>query len=200
VLIFDEPTAALTGSEAQAVRHRARPQARGISMVYISHRMAEIFSCATASPSSATVAMSTDPSPKADPDDVVRKMVGREITQLYPDKLALAGQPAACCFRSRALPTANALLACQLRTARRRNPRHRRPDRRRPHRDRPDHLRPETGDIRNRRAATAAAIRIRSYSDAVKAGLVYLSEDRKGSACSSTCRSARTSPPSTLAS
>lgn len=47
VLILDEPTAALAASETQALFHLIRTlKARGISMIYISHRMEEIFQIA----------------------------------------------------------------------------------------------------------------------------------------------------------
>ncbi|PSB55763.1 hypothetical protein C7B61_21080, partial [filamentous cyanobacterium CCP1] len=47
VLILDEPTAALAASETQALFHLIRTlKAQGISMIYISHRMEEIFQIA----------------------------------------------------------------------------------------------------------------------------------------------------------
>jgi ribose transport system ATP-binding protein len=49
MLILDEPTAALTEREAQVLFGIMRDlAARGISIIYISHRMAEIFDNATA--------------------------------------------------------------------------------------------------------------------------------------------------------
>ncbi|MCG3056340.1 D-xylose ABC transporter ATP-binding protein, partial [Escherichia coli] len=45
VLIFDEPTAALTEAETRILFGIIRElKAHGISIIYISHRMAEIFS------------------------------------------------------------------------------------------------------------------------------------------------------------
>lgn len=50
ILILDEPTAALTETEAQTLfRIMHRLAERGIAIIYISHRMAEILSIATAS-------------------------------------------------------------------------------------------------------------------------------------------------------
>ena len=89
VLIFDEPTAALTENEAQALFGIIRGlKARGLSIIYISHRMAEIFAlCDRVTVFRDGRYVSTDPVAETSPEQVVRRMVGREITQLYPAKL-----------------------------------------------------------------------------------------------------------------
>ncbi len=88
VLIFDEPTAALTEAEAQILFGIINDlKANGISIVYISHRMAEIFSlCDRVTVFRDGRYVATEKVAALSPDDVVRLMVGREITQLYPDK------------------------------------------------------------------------------------------------------------------
>jgi ribose transport system ATP-binding protein len=88
VLMLDEPTAALTETEARRLFSIVRDlKARGISIIYISHRMAEIFSlCDRVTVFRDGRYVSTDLIASVTPDDVVRKMVGREITQLYPEK------------------------------------------------------------------------------------------------------------------
>ncbi|MBL0372180.1 sugar ABC transporter ATP-binding protein [Rhizobium sp. KVB221] len=90
VLIFDEPTAALTETEAQVLFGIIRGlKAQGISIIYISHRMAEIFSlCDRVTVFRDGRYVSTEKIAEITPDDVVRRMVGREITRLYPPKLA----------------------------------------------------------------------------------------------------------------
>ncbi|MGH6807171.1 MAG: sugar ABC transporter ATP-binding protein [Ensifer adhaerens] len=90
VLILDEPTAALTEAEAQALFGIIRDlKAAGISIIYISHRMAEIFSlCDRVTVFRDGRHVSTERVADVTPDDVVRRMVGREITQLYPPKQA----------------------------------------------------------------------------------------------------------------
>jgi len=95
VLIFDEPTAALTEAEAQALFGIIRGlKERGISIIYISHRMAEIFAlCDRVTVFRDGRYVSTDRIAEVTPDHVVRRMVGREITQLYPQKLK--GEPGA---------------------------------------------------------------------------------------------------------
>ncbi|TDM34014.1 sugar ABC transporter ATP-binding protein, partial [Macrococcoides canis] len=92
VLIFDEPTAALTESETQILFAIIRDlKAQGISIIYISHRMAEIFSlCDRVTVFRDGRYVSTEKVADVTPDDVVRRMVGREITQLYPEKQAPA--------------------------------------------------------------------------------------------------------------
>ena len=48
VIIMDEPTAALTQSETRVLFEAANAlRERGVSIVYISHRMEEILNCAT---------------------------------------------------------------------------------------------------------------------------------------------------------
>ncbi|MGO6694296.1 sugar ABC transporter ATP-binding protein [Rhizobium johnstonii] len=92
VLIFDEPTAALTESETQVLFAIIRDlKAQGISIIYISHRMAEIFSlCDRVTVFRDGRYVSMEKVADVTPDDVVRRMVGREITQLYPEKQAPA--------------------------------------------------------------------------------------------------------------
>lgn len=88
VLIFDEPTAALTEAEAQVLFGIINDlKAQGISIVYISHRMAEIFSlCDRVTVFRDGRYVSTEKVSEITSEDIVRRMVGREITQLYPEK------------------------------------------------------------------------------------------------------------------
>ncbi|MGO7550632.1 D-xylose ABC transporter ATP-binding protein, partial [Rhizobium leguminosarum] len=66
-------------------------KAQGISIIYISHRMAEILSlCDRVTVFRDGRYVSTEKVADLKPDDVVRRMVGREITQLYPEKKELA--------------------------------------------------------------------------------------------------------------
>ena len=86
ILILDEPTAALTGTEAEilfAILERLR--ARGVGMVYISHKLDEVFRLAdriTVLRDGRTV--STDPKESLDKACVIARMVGREVTDLFP--------------------------------------------------------------------------------------------------------------------
>lgn len=88
VLILDEPTAALTEAEAQVLFGIMRQLAdRGISLIYISHRMVEIFdNCDRVSVFRDGCYVTTQTVSDIMPSDVVNAMVGREIGDLYPEK------------------------------------------------------------------------------------------------------------------
>jgi ribose transport system ATP-binding protein len=88
VLILDEPTAALTEKEAQMLFGIMRRLAdQGISIIYISHRMAEIFgNCDRVTVFRDGQYIVTHDVADIGPDDVVSAMVGRVIDTLYPPK------------------------------------------------------------------------------------------------------------------
>lgn len=89
ILILDEPTAALTEREAQVlfgIMHSLA--ARGISIIYISHRMVEIFEhCDRVTVFRDGKRIMTEDVAKVTTDDIVNSMVGRVIGKLYPPKL-----------------------------------------------------------------------------------------------------------------
>ena len=89
ILILDEPTAALTEREAQVlfgIMHSLA--ARGISIIYISHRMVEIFEhCDRVTVFRDGKRIITEDVSKVTTDDIVNSMVGRVIGKLYPPKL-----------------------------------------------------------------------------------------------------------------
>ncbi len=182
VLIFDEPTAALTESETQVLFGIIRDlKAQGISIIYISHRMAEIFSlCDRVTVFRDGRYVSTENVADLTPDDIVRRMVGREITQLYPEKqtasertnetilsLGKLGDDSrfhdvSFDLRKGEILGIGGLIGsgrteiaegiCGLRQV-------------------------TEGDVK----LHGQRLNARSYAEAVKAGVVYLSEDRKGS-------------------
>ncbi len=88
ILILDEPTAALTEREAQVLFGIMRSlAARGISIIYISHRMVEIFEhCDRVSVFRDGRHIMTEDVAKVTSDDIVNSMVGRVIGKLYPPK------------------------------------------------------------------------------------------------------------------
>ena len=88
VLILDEPTAALTEREAQTLFGIMRElAARGISIIYISHRMAEIFeNCDRVSVFRDGEHIMTRRVAETTPSELVTSMVGRVLDQLYPEK------------------------------------------------------------------------------------------------------------------
>ena len=86
VIVMDEPTAALSAVEAERLMDVARRlRERGAAVVFVSHRLDEVFALCdrfTVMRDGATVAEAPSPSPS--PDEVVRLMVGRELTELFP--------------------------------------------------------------------------------------------------------------------
>lgn len=92
ILILDEPTAALTEAEAQILFGIMKSlAAEGISIIYISHRMVEIFEqCDRVSVFRDGEHVVTNDVKDITPNDVVNSMVGREINDLYPAKQTAA--------------------------------------------------------------------------------------------------------------
>jgi ribose transport system ATP-binding protein len=90
ILILDEPTAALTEHEAQKLFGIMRRLAdRGMGIIYISHRMAEIFqNCDRVTVMRDGQHIRTDRTRDVTSSDVVNAMVGRELDALYPPKLS----------------------------------------------------------------------------------------------------------------
>ncbi|MER2091344.1 MAG: sugar ABC transporter ATP-binding protein, partial [Saccharopolyspora rectivirgula] len=86
VLILDEPTASLTEQETQELFGIIRElTAQGIAVLYISHRLDEIFEIGdrvTVMRDGAVVA--TKPVSELDEAKLVRLMVGRNVENLYP--------------------------------------------------------------------------------------------------------------------
>ncbi|WWE59795.1 sugar ABC transporter ATP-binding protein [Parasalinivibrio latis] len=88
ILILDEPTAALTENEAQILfRIMQELKAKGISVIYISHRMVEVFEqCDRVTVFRDGKLITTEVVKETTPDQVVNHLVGRKLTDLYPDK------------------------------------------------------------------------------------------------------------------
>lgn len=96
IMILDEPTSALTEREAQVLFGIMRQlSANGIAIIYISHRMAEIFdNCHRVSVFRDGQHIRTDLIDDVTPEVVVHAMVGRQIDSLYPPKLQSPPGPA----------------------------------------------------------------------------------------------------------
>lgn len=96
ILILDEPTSALTEAETEklfSIVHRLK--ARGLGIIHISHRMAEIFDhCDRVTVFRDGNFVDCLEVAETSPQEVVNRMVGRDIAQLYPPKLDSApGRP-----------------------------------------------------------------------------------------------------------
>jgi inositol transport system ATP-binding protein len=95
VIIMDEPTSALSGREAEALfRTIADLQQRGIALVYISHKLAEVFQLAHR----VTVLrdgcqLGTHPINELTPDRLIALMVGRKLDPVSSPKAAIHEPP-----------------------------------------------------------------------------------------------------------
>ena len=177
ILILDEPTAALTSNEVQTLFETIRKlRAHGVSMLYISHRLDEIFEIADR----VTVIrdgehVRTEDVRQVTRDQLVSWMVGRTLSNLYPKEEVPIGEVI---FEARHIRqerlihdvsfglrrgeilgvaglagagrTELALALCGL-------------------------SRPDSGEIR----LDGAPVRIAHYRDAMNLGIYYISEDRQ---------------------
>ena len=86
VIIMDEPTAALTPKETETLFRVARKlREDGVSIVYISHRLEEIFElCDRVDVLRDGTFISSKKIEDTDMNEVVRMMIGRDIGERYP--------------------------------------------------------------------------------------------------------------------
>ncbi|MEZ0172344.1 sugar ABC transporter ATP-binding protein [Microvirga sp. TS319] len=178
VVAFDEPTAVLTPVEAESLFAIIRKlRSHGVAVLYISHRLNEVKAIADR----VTVLrdgrhIATRDIEGLEPLEMARLMVGRDMSKLYPDKPATASEHIILSVRDMAVPghVENASFTLKrgeilgfggLIGA-----------------GRTElfeglvGLRPSQGAIILR----GQSVRFRDASDAMAAGIVYLSEDRKG--------------------
>lgn len=94
ILVLDEPTAALTESEVETLfRIIEKLKARGVGMVYISHKLDEVFRLSdriTVLRDGRTVG--TAPASEWDVPGVIARMVGREVGDIFPESLHERGR------------------------------------------------------------------------------------------------------------
>ena len=93
IVILDEPTAALNAADVEKLnRHIERLKSQGKAIVYISHRMEEVFQvCDTVTVLKDGRNVDTLPMADVTPKSLVAMMVGRQIEDLYPARAAAAG-------------------------------------------------------------------------------------------------------------
>ena len=93
VLIMDEPTSALTDKEvAHLFRIIKQLRAQGKGIVYITHKMNELFEIADeVSVFRDGKYIDTKLSSEVTRDDIIKMMVGREITQMFPKETVPIG-------------------------------------------------------------------------------------------------------------
>lgn len=95
VLIMDEPTSAITEKEVEHLFNIIRDlRSRGIGIVYITHKMSELFEIADEfSVFRDGQYIATHASEDVTRDDIIRMMVGREISQMFPKEEVELGEP-----------------------------------------------------------------------------------------------------------
>ena len=187
LLILDEPTSALSQAEIERLfAVVAALKEHGVTMIYISHKLDEIFRIADR----VTVLrdgeyIGTLPIAEADPQRLIQMMVGRSLNDLYPEGDG-AGERGGSAGRAPQPPpgwTAGRPHAERhlLHRARRRDPWHRRVDGSWPHRVAGNAVRRPSRSARPRADLDLAGKerRIASPRDAIRAGIAFVTEDRK---------------------
>lgn len=108
VLILDEPTAALNAADVEVLnRSIRRLREEGRAIVYISHRMDEIFSiCDEVTVLKDGQFVGTRAIKDVTPDGLIAMMVGRELADLFPARAASLGTPVLELSGFRAVPKA----------------------------------------------------------------------------------------------
>jgi rhamnose transport system ATP-binding protein len=95
VLIMDEPTAALSGPEVERLFSVVRNlREHGSGVLFISHRLEEVFAiCDTATVMRDGAVVHDAEIASMTPDGMVKRMVGRELSALFPKQDAAVGDP-----------------------------------------------------------------------------------------------------------
>ncbi|MEO8043599.1 MAG: sugar ABC transporter ATP-binding protein [Spartobacteria bacterium] len=90
ILIFDEPTSSLSEPDAQQLFQLIEKlKARGLTMIYVSHRMPELFRlCDQISVLRDGRYVGTLPRDEMTPDAVVQMMIGRSVAEFFPEHLS----------------------------------------------------------------------------------------------------------------
>lgn len=93
IIVMDEPTSAITEKEAQVLFAQIdQLKKQGVAIIYISHKMDEIFRISD----TITVLrdgewIGTKPASELDDNSLIKMMVGRELTDIYPKEPAPIG-------------------------------------------------------------------------------------------------------------
>lgn len=91
VLIFDEPTASLTGKDIDKLFELInRLKSQGVTIIYISHHLDEIFNiCDSMSCLRDGEWIATKKISEISKQDIIKMMVGREVINAFPEKKSL---------------------------------------------------------------------------------------------------------------
>ncbi|WP_394830070.1 sugar ABC transporter ATP-binding protein [Pendulispora rubella] len=93
ILVLDEPSAVLAGADLEALFALVRQlRARGVLVIYVSHRLAEVLDLATSIVviKDGHVIETTVPA-KTSEQELIRLMAGRRLEQVYPDRRGKPG-------------------------------------------------------------------------------------------------------------
>ncbi|MBA3261908.1 MAG: sugar ABC transporter ATP-binding protein [Thermoleophilaceae bacterium] len=95
ILIMDEPTAALSGPEVERLFGVVRTlRDHGAAVLFISHRLDEVFAiCDTVTVMRDGAVVHDAPIDELTPDEMVKRMVGRDLSALFPKQEAQIGPP-----------------------------------------------------------------------------------------------------------
>ena len=95
IIIMDEPTSAITYKEVETLFEQIRKlKQRGVGVIYISHKMEEIFTIADRiSVLRDGKHIGTDLAENFTVDKAIKMMVGREIKEVYPKQKVPIGEP-----------------------------------------------------------------------------------------------------------
>ena len=94
ILVLDEPTSSLTEKEvAKLFKIIRKLQNRGVGMIYISHKMEEILQISD----EVTIMrdgkyVATTPAKELTTDMIIKQMVGRDLTNRFPEKTNVPGE------------------------------------------------------------------------------------------------------------
>jgi ribose transport system ATP-binding protein len=93
VIVFDEPTTALTESESDRLLAQIRSfREEGVAMLYVTHRLEEMFQIGDWVTVLRDGALSqSGPMSDYTEDKLITAMVGREVSSLYPDEVRETG-------------------------------------------------------------------------------------------------------------
>lgn len=178
VVIFDEPTASLTPHETEAlVKVIADIRAKGTAVLYISHRLPEVKEIAdrvTVLRDGRLVA--TRDAAELEPVDMARLMVGRDVAKLYPDREAAGARETVLEVEGLTVPGYAEHASFQLRKGEILGFAGLVGAGRTELMEGMVGLRPARGTVR----LNGKPVHFATVQDSLQAGVVYLSEDRKG--------------------
>ena len=95
IIIMDEPTSAITEHDVEVLFSQIqRLRMQGVSIIYISHKLEEIFKIADRiTVLRDGIFIGSKNTSELDPGTLVKMMVGRDLSEVFPKKNVLVGEP-----------------------------------------------------------------------------------------------------------